>query len=956
MNFIFDVETSGLPTRNATYKDLAGFDTARIVSISWILTQGDRITEQSYYIIKPDNFEICPEAQQIHGISMEQANNEGIPIKQMFKELKSSLQYVHSIISYNIDFDINVLKSELYRYKIKSIIREIDAKHHICCMKKAKEYLNMTKFPKLAETYKLIFNEEIQNAHNAMADTINCFKCHNKMFPLSRDIFFIKNRKIELTPEQSIIVFAPINMNISVLASAGSGKTSTITARIKYLIDEGIAENEIMLTTFTRDSANDMKQKLLDILGYKSEVVVGTIDTISKIQTYHTNTQQKLKDVSEHAINYLDFIKENPTVISKYKYLFIDEFQDINELQFNIIKEFSKNGTWIFAVGDDHQNIYSFRGSNIEYIMNFKHFFPENSDVFKLTYNFRSTREIINFANAIMDNSNSQILKKMIPGIPQDTVKQKPMAKYFENVATQNNFVVNQIVKLLQNGIHEDEIAILSPLNQSLFLIEELLIKKNIKCVYLDSKSDVRTMKKSGHICLCTIHKSKGLEWDYVFLTNMSDELIPRLKSPKNIDEDRRLFYVGVTRARQELYLYYSSNTLTPYVSRYISEVSREFYEFIDYKNEYTNGLSTNDSIVMDQSVTKLIDNLNGDDYIKLKELGIMPIIDMKTIEKIQIYEPYTYINTIEKEQLYTDFGTFIDVFISREVSKAFNIKNAEDTRALQALSSVILDKSTYQIYRLYRNNFVNNIKNIDSIDITKPKVISILNNGSKIIANIHIDIIYDIVLQIKYNAVKYHLPMNKIPIFNEYFLPTDFVDSMESHLKSAYSNQSYSNIIDDIWEVSKCHAIVTSYRRRLLFMNIRPSIHFKNYDSLFENINTKFIDYLKMNFNTNQIHIHEEFVVDDGMYGELDLRIGDTIIDYKNTHTDEITAAWILQLLCYKSMYDKQNDNIIKNIAIFNPLKGWYCSFDISYWNKQDELIKFLLDKRETMLTAAKH
>jgi hypothetical protein len=54
--------------------------------------------------------------------------------------------------------------------------------------------------------------------------------------------------------------------------------------------------------------------------------------------------------------------------------------------------------------------------------------------------------------------------------------------------------------------------------------------------------------------------------------------------------------------------------------------------------------------------------------------------------------------------------------------------------------------------------------------------------------------------------------------------------------------------------------------------------------------------------------------------------------------------------------MYDKQNDIPIKNIAIFNPLKGWYCSFDISYWNKQDELIKFLLDKRETMLTATKH
>lgn len=1216
MNFIFDIETSGLPRRNATYKELDGYDTARIVSISWILTQGDRITEQSYFIIRPDNFEIGEDSIAIHGISQEKATEEGSCIKQMFIELKESLQYVHSIISYNIDFDLNVLKSELYRYKKKSIIRLLDTKHAICCMKKAKDYLKMSRFPKLAETYQHIFEQPLTNAHNAMADTINCFKCYVKMFPQSKDIFFIKNRKVELTPEQSLIVFAPMNMNISVLASAGSGKchakdspilmfdgsikfvqniqfgdlimgddstprkvlslgsgvdemfeiipeygaepftvnkdhilclynietieileisvrdylalpehlkqnlklyqkaiefvekpildnpwlignrydtynhipdlykinsrnirlevlagiidknkrpiiacgrgaccddilylirslgftcyiindfihilessefnniptryiniktnnhmksfflnftitqkptdvyygftldsnhryvmgnfivthnTTTITARIKYLINEGIPEDHIMLTTFTRDSANDMKQKLIDILGYRPSTIVGTIDSISKIETYHNQSQQELKDKGEHARNYLDYIRTHPCVIAKYKYLFVDEFQDINELQFQIIQEFSKQGAWIFAVGDDYQNIYSFRGSNIDYILNFRNYFPENSDVFKLTYNFRSTREIINFANAVIENNTNQVPKKMIPGIPQESPKQKPIVKYFENSGLQNNFVVSQVTKLIEQNVNLDEIAILSPLNQSLFLIEELLVKRNIRTVYLDSKSDVRTIKKPGYVCLCTIHKSKGLEWDHVFLTNASDELIPRMKSPKAIEEDRRLFYVAITRPKLELSIYYTANQLAPYVSRYVAEVPPEFYEFIDYENRFTEGKATNDSMTMEASVTKLIDNLDGDDYIKLKEDGIMPILDIRNIKKVQLYEPFNYIKTIEQEELYTDFGTFMDVFISREITNAFDINNSQDVYALMALSSVILDKQAYQIYRLYRTHFKNNIMAAAGAAgasaeayCDKPKIIKLLSKDAPIYNN-HIDTVYDIYLKIKERAEKYKLALNKIPVFNEYFLPPDFLDTMEVHLNAVSSKQSYKDILDDMWEVSKCHAIVTTYRRRLLFMNIRPSVHFKHYDELFKNIQTHFIDHIKKQYPNKKLHVHEELSVElngECMCGELDLRIGNTILEYKNTILDynDITAAWILQLLCYKSMHDKNelgsnSDGVIREIAIFNPLKGWYASIDVSKWNKQNELISYLMQKRENILSGS--
>jgi hypothetical protein len=113
--------------------------------------------------------------------------------------------------------------------------------------------------------------------------------------------------------------------------------------------------------------------------------------------------------------------------------------------------------------------------------------------------------------------------------------------------------------------------------------------------------------------------------------------------------------------------------------------------------------------------------------------------------------------------------------------------------------------------------------------------------------------------------------------------------------------------------------------------MNIHPSSDMREYmTTLFSNISNKFIKYLKDNYSTNNIHIHEDLARDD-IYGELDIRIGDTIIDYKNTINDEISAPWILQLLCYKAMCNHP----VNKIAIFNPLKGWFSSLDVSGWDK---------------------
>jgi DNA polymerase III epsilon subunit-like protein len=932
MNFVFDLETSGLPSKRdgktAPYTDLDAYSTARIVSVSWLLTQGDRIMEQSYFVVKGD-FEINPVAQEIHGISREYMQEHGDSLENIFSELKESLTHVHSMIAYNIEFDINVLKSELCRWgRGTEIIAVIDEKHHVCCMKKAREYLNQEKTPKLSDVYAHLFGDPPKKLHNAMSDSISCFKVYNAMFPLSRDVFFVKNTRVELTPEQSEIVFAPMDMHLAVLASAGSGKSTTIAARAKHLISQGVNERSIMITTFTRDAANDMKQKMTDIMGYKPDITIGTIDTISKIATYYSVSEgrRELKDVAEHAHDYLSHIRENPESIKRYKYLFVDEFQDINKLQFEIIKEFHNAGAYIFAVGDDHQNIYTFRGSSIEYILDFKTHFPHNSDMFKLTFNFRSTREIISFANASIENNAHQIPKKMVAGIPRSNPSPKPFVKYFPSAPSHNSFVISRIMALLAQGTPRDEIAVLSPLNSSLFLIEEQLTRQGVKNVYLDGKADVRTIKKQGHVCLCTIHKAKGLEWKHVFLTNMSDDLIPKLKTPKYIEESRRLFYVGVTRAKEALYITYTAPKHAPFVTRFVSEVPEDLYDFIDF-DPSCKGTSSSEMVSTSLCVSHLVENIDGEGMASLRKAGILPALLIRELKKIQLYPPQDYPKDIEQESLYQDFGNFVDLYVSRALCPDHTPK-----QALQALSAVILSSDEYRVYNAYKKQFKQCLSGLERFTIQH------IAHAFSAKAE-HSEAIASIVTQIKQSASKYNVPVQDVPVFNDRFLPPDFQDNMEAALHS-YRHEINA---DKIWELSKCTAIVTSMRRRLLYMGMHPSSFMKG-SQMLDNIVNKFVPYV-----SGEPKVHEEVSSDTGISGELDIRVGTTIIDIKTSISDDITPVHLLQLLAYKALWDANNEKKIEVVGVFNPLRGWYVPIDVSGWSCHSELLNYLYERRQT-------
>lgn len=156
---------------------LDSYSSARIVSIAWILINDENdIIQQEYYIIKPDNFIIPEHVVKIHGISTEYAHKYGIHINEMFKRIETVLDKTNCVLSYNINFDYNILKSELIRYNKIDIIKKLDSNNNTCIMIMSQNHMSSKYYPKLCDAYKYIFNENMINAHNAMDDTLNCYK------------------------------------------------------------------------------------------------------------------------------------------------------------------------------------------------------------------------------------------------------------------------------------------------------------------------------------------------------------------------------------------------------------------------------------------------------------------------------------------------------------------------------------------------------------------------------------------------------------------------------------------------------------------------------------------------------------------------------------------------------------------------------------------------------------
>lgn len=707
--------------------------------------------------------------------------------------------------------------------------------------------------------------------------------------------YLSKENDIDLDNDQIQIVESNINENQRIIAGAGSGKTTTILYRIKYLLDNFITPDRILVLTFNRDSAQNIRNRIKNIFGFDVYIKIYTIDAFccKLFNKYHIDNT--IFSLTEYCSIGLKIMKNfGPEISSQFKYIFFDEFQDVNDTQFNILKIFVDNGCYLTVIGDDYQNIYQFRGTNNYYMINFDRIIPHSKTYF-LQNNYRSSQHIVQLANKSI-SFNQDKVDKIMNHIEKNISDNKPDLHISKLENDSYIYILNKIKDyILNHNYNYQDICILSRNGYPLKMMETELTKNEIPHIALitdKNSDDTKKLIEPGKLVLTTIHKSKGLEWSIVFILGLSHQHFPEHlnNNIKNIEEERRLFYVATTRCKK--HLHFVSHTTEFPLSIFVKECIDHIH-IINKNNKNNNFFGNNDvenNIKTIYGVTDLISLLNENDMEQLRNINLLPNIlhDINFVYENKL----SFSEDIKKNAFESDLGEFCDRYITLNIIKKLNYD--------------FIDMDTEQI-----------IKNS-----VHPKDKRIINLLCQDVNNLNLE------------------------------KPFNYPDIVIDKIINAYKNiksDSFNN--KDIYWISLCRNFRLE-RRRLVYRDIYNLIE---YNILLENnndsINKRMNDYINIYSQHKNVYckkqVKHKFKKDECLIcGEIDMIDNNTIIDFKCSES-EFKLEWLLQLLIYFFLL---NNNSINKLCIINIMNGCEYVFQIPENYKTDEnktkLIDFLEKK----------
>lgn len=357
---------------------------------------------------------------------------------------------------------------------------------------------------------------------------------------------------------------------VRVIAGAGSGKTRALTHRFAFLVNEmGILPQNILCVTFTNKAANEMRQRIHNLIGDndtgyintfhgfcvavlqedsyavqypKNFLVLDNSDIDSMLRIIYEERGLTLRDMTfadardmieiqklfkkpEYyldmislslealhkkylnaankndiifygylyqekkcfGLDYNDLIKftlyifsQNKEICLKWQkrleYIMIDEFQDIDGLQYELMEKLCAYHKNLFIVGDPDQTIYTWRGADVKYLLEFdRHFSPAKTVM--LLKNYRSTPQILAAANSLIEKNKRRIAKDLIPVLPDG---KKPVFYFAENADKEAEWIVSKITELHKTGVDYRDITVLYRAHYVTRPIEEALLKEKL--------------------------------------------------------------------------------------------------------------------------------------------------------------------------------------------------------------------------------------------------------------------------------------------------------------------------------------------------------------------------------------------------------------------------------------------------------------------------------------------
>jgi hypothetical protein len=474
---------------------------------------------------------------------------------------------------------------------------------------------------------------------------------------------------LHLNEEQSQAVLRDPDVHQRIIASAGSGKTTTLTARIAWLIlHHNVKPESIVLMTFSRNAAQQMLQRIEQLIG-PTKVWAGTFHGLSRnlLSTYDASTLGTLYFVDEligMGTSWL-ITPKGRAWVGKLRYVVVDEFQDINGAQWKMVERMLHPGARLLVVGDDAQNIYTWRGSDVKFILDLNKKVSGLVDD-QLRINYRSSESIISAANAVMKFIPTLPWKKSMLGSGK-LVGHRPDVHFFWRMSDEIRWVL-KTVKEIRKENPRLTLAILSRTNLDLFRCEEECLEQNIPYRLRDCGKEEEETNEASSVDLVTLHASKGLEWDIVFMIHCNDDVFPSSKRKEDIICERRLFYVAVTRGRRHLFLSYNRNERD--LSRFIREIPSRMLQYHGLARYCLSEAELQEGI---PTLENLISSLDGNDFLALRSEGLLQWLDLKNIYERNIFPPgevWTLPRWASKPDLAKDFLRFVRTFMKRFVAR----------------------------------------------------------------------------------------------------------------------------------------------------------------------------------------------------------------------------------------------------------------------------------------------
>lgn len=797
---------------------------------------------------------------------------------------------------------------------------------------------------------------------------------------------FIQYTK-DLNEDQKNIVideyFLIEKIAICIIACAGSGKTKVIILKIIFMILILKCEpKHFFVATFTRNAANEIKDRLLEFISQDQldEMTIGTFHSIAYSKVFGDDSQIVEDNIENSLYKYEELLNPNNTIINNlsliaknnmsdndsssndidsdedsvfgdminnmtfedndeisikedYKYIFIDEYQDINEIQELIIRHLYKNAKLLVAVGDDQQNIYTFRDTNIKYILNFTENY-ENSTYKYLNKNYRCNENIVKLANIVLSYNENKIDKTIVAMKKKTPVKIHVVS--FLSQQQQNDSIIGKIKEHISKRTCElHNIAIIARNNFALQILESKFAEQNIPSYYSDKDQDELPNKDKiqnvkNRVILTTIHGTKGLEFNNVYIIDVNRGTFPNDRC-NDIEEERRLFYVAITRARNKLKIFYIVDKPSSFISEINNHIDRQ--DIIKFNEEFKD-VSENESQITkqinDYSIPNIINNLK---YLDFEEFTSNIFNHTENTPNI--------INLHDDiPDFHNDFCSDRNLIVTNVTNSIYHFIELFITRTIMLKQNKMIEDLNYILCLLHNCN--HGINNIDVNDISQVRIFVQ-----------SVDRAYDISLNEKtdeelMNIITYY--KSGLRVYSKF--SREQLKYYNKAYKSFRSNQASKDIIYDIFIISLMKGLIKGRRSLFYLLNFDDTKYIERninksdiiiFKPWLEKIEQSCSEY----FNNKNIQLYHTLQDEEiKVKGVFDL-YDDNISKIKCSNTENIKLENLIELLSYVSLA-RRKGIIVNSCSLYNPLYGKLYKWDLTEWNDENDVICFLSKQRD--------